>query len=730
MADEIIVKYVADVKQLEKALDGITKRIDGIEGKSKASAKGAESSFGKMSTGITSSLKGIGAAIGVAFGTQQIIAFGKEAVQLAAKAEGIGKAFSKLNSPQLLDQLRKATRGTVDDLKLMQGAVQANNFKLPLEQLAKLFKFATDRAIETGESVEYLTQSIILGISRKSIPIMDNLGISSVELQEEMKKTGDFASAAFNIVDRSMLATGDVADTTATKIARLTTDFENFKVEAGKEIIGQLSDFNDQLSETGKSLGDTDFDASAAGMFLLGNAIEALLSPFTTLAWIVQKNADAFNWIKDTITGTDEVIPKATKNVNGLATAYAALSKNAEELFKSILKEASIRPEQIENLAYLNAEIQKLKDKQLDANTPVSAYAALNAKIAKLEEQRTVLLGGMTEAMKAAQKAQEDLNASFEKAAVVDRDDEFEMTPVNTEVIDGMSELERLWINLFKGSNLSERMRAELEEGIDLSLNELDRFSEEWALMQEQQAEDNRAYFNGIISAWQDVTSIAQQLTQAQYDNQQAQLEAQLQSGAISQEQYDQRRRNLARKQAKQQKEFAIGQAIINTALGVTNAIATAPNIIIGLILAAVAAGVGAAEIAVISSQPVPSFAKGVIDLNGKGTATSDSIDAKLSKGESVMTAKETQIHKELFKSIRNNRYDDFIMDNHVAPVLKTIMDGGLGALGASYKLNSAFNDRNMLKATDRLRGSNRDDARYIVSELSKVMITKRDRYV
>jgi len=42
------------------------------------------------------------------------------------------------------------------------------------------------------------------------------------------------------------------------------------------------------------------------------------------------------------------------------------------------------------------------------------------------------------------------------------------------------------------------------------------------------------------------------------------------------------------------------------------------------------------------SSNPSASrrFARGVIGLDGEGTATSDSIDAKLSKGESVMTAK------------------------------------------------------------------------------------------
>lgn len=48
-------------------------------------------------------------------------------------------------------------------------------------------------------------------------------------------------------------------------------------------------------------------------------------------------------------------------------------------------------------------------------------------------------------------------------------------------------------------------------------------------------------------------------------------------------------------------------------------------------------------------------YKDGVIDLHGPGTETSDSINAKLSKGESVMTAKETRDHKKGLLAIRND---------------------------------------------------------------------------
>ena len=183
-------------------------------------------------------------------GLQQAI---KESIMLAAKAEGVEAAFRSLNKPGLLSALQKATRGTVDNLTLMQKAVQARNFKIPLEQLATYFEFATNRAIQTGESVDYLVESIITGIGRKSVLVMDNLGISAVELQEEVKKVGDFGAAAGIIIQRELEAAGHVADTTATKIANIKTIWENVKTEFGQFILGQ-TELDQKLRKTSASL--------------------------------------------------------------------------------------------------------------------------------------------------------------------------------------------------------------------------------------------------------------------------------------------------------------------------------------------------------------------------------------------------------------------------------------------------------------------------------------------
>lgn len=191
----------------------------------------------KQSEGQLSSFKGvvgkIGGAIAGAFAVNKIVQFTKEAYKLAGQAQGVYNAFSRLNRPGLLNDLKEATRGTTDELKLMQTAVQANNFKIPLDQLATYLKFATNRAIETGESVDYLVNSLVLGIGRKSPLILDNLSISTVRLREELAKTGDMAKAVGNIIEEEMKKGGDAIETSAVKTQKLGAAWKNFMTSVG-----------------------------------------------------------------------------------------------------------------------------------------------------------------------------------------------------------------------------------------------------------------------------------------------------------------------------------------------------------------------------------------------------------------------------------------------------------------------------------------------------------------
>jgi len=90
-----------------------------------------------------------------------------------------------------------------------------------------------------------------------------------------------------------------------------------------------------------------------------------------------------------------------------------------------------------------------------------------------------------------------------------------------------------------------------------------------------------------------------------QRQNEAAALEAQqLAEKAAMEKKYEEEKAAAASKANKLKKQQAIVGAIINTALSIVNALATAPNIILGIVLAAVAAAMGAVQIAMISKQP------------------------------------------------------------------------------------------------------------------------------
>lgn len=163
--------------------------------------------------------------------------FVSEGIEMAAKAEGITTAFEKLDKPELLNNLRAETKGLVTDLDLMQSAVRAQNFGIPLNNLGTLLKFAQQRAQETGESVDYLVESIINGIGRKSPLILDNLGISASRLQAQVKKTGDFAGGVIQIVNEELEKQGDLSLTSADKQAQASVKVQNAQLKIGEKLL-------------------------------------------------------------------------------------------------------------------------------------------------------------------------------------------------------------------------------------------------------------------------------------------------------------------------------------------------------------------------------------------------------------------------------------------------------------------------------------------------------------
>ena len=157
-----------------------------------------------------------------------------KSVNLAEEAEGVRLAFERLNQPDLLNNLRKETHNTVTDVELMKQAVKFNDFNLDINKMGTFLAFAQQKAKDTGQSIDYMVDSIVTGLGRKSLPILDNLGLSSAEIKKEMEKTGDMTTAVAEIIKKRMAEAGDYVETAADRAAKKETELNNAMEELGR----------------------------------------------------------------------------------------------------------------------------------------------------------------------------------------------------------------------------------------------------------------------------------------------------------------------------------------------------------------------------------------------------------------------------------------------------------------------------------------------------------------
>ena len=240
-----------------------------------------------------------------------------QGIEMAKSGEGIRNAFERLNEPGLLDNLREATHGTVTNLELMKAAVKFNDFKLPLDQLGTMLAFAQQKAKDTGQSVDFLVESIVNGLGRKSLMILDNLGLSATEIKEKMKETGDMTTAVGEIIREQMASAGDYVETAAERATKADVDLKNAMEDLGRTLL--------PLQEQGVGM----WNALEIGAIKLLNEgitplVPALINLKETIGGIAESisNTSIFDGY---VSALGAVADKATEMIPGLGKVYMLL---------------------------------------------------------------------------------------------------------------------------------------------------------------------------------------------------------------------------------------------------------------------------------------------------------------------------------------------------------------------------------------------------------------------
>ena len=303
-------------------------------------------------------------------------------VEMAEQADGVTKAFNAMDNPNLLDNLRKATKGTVNDVQLMTAAVQANDFRIPLEDLGKYLEFAQLKAQQTGQSVDYMTNSIVTGLGRKSPLILDNLGISAAEISEKTKETGDFMKAVAEIVDTQLAKAGETYISAADRAAQKTVELQNAQKALGDEILPLKEQWDDAFADM--QLNTISLISWCVKHQGVVKTLGILLTAFTVVAIatsnaiksniIVTKGAAAAQQAWNVICATGTGLMKLLQAGFYLLTGRVTLAKNAWTAMNATMK-ASVFGLIAAGVALLAMKLWDMK-KATDAST--LAQKALN----------------------------------------------------------------------------------------------------------------------------------------------------------------------------------------------------------------------------------------------------------------------------------------------------------------------------------------------------------------
>lgn len=150
------------------------------------------------------------------------------------------------------------------------------------------------------------------------------------------------------------------------------------------------------------------------------------------------------------------------------------------------------------------------------------------------------------------------------------------------------------------------------------------------------------------------------QQVQEKYDRESEMLQEQLDRGLISQEVYEKKQKALdqdlekeqkkiAREQAKREKAMSIFQIILDTSLGIMNAIAASP-LTGGLPWSAIVGAMGAIQLATVIAQPLPKAARGR-KIKGKSHAQGGEL-VMAEDGEIIMNKRSVSMFEPLLSEI------------------------------------------------------------------------------
>jgi len=337
------------VDQASREIGKVSNSLTGMDKAAGKSASGVNSSLGQI-VSIAGATVGAVTAIGVAL--QQVYDASKQGAAVNQTADSFNRLIDTVGANKdLLNQLRDASKGTVDDMTLMSStatllAGTSDELGAALAEAApkilELAKAANKLNPSLGDTA-FLYQSLMTGIKRGSPMLIDNTGIT-LKLGEANEK---------------------MAQSLGKSVEELTSEEQkmailNATLEAGGNMLRQVGGNTDSATDS--------FARLETASKNLGDAIKADLAPF--LASAVEAIATLWTWNEKVNAAFEDQADKIEKTsvtyeeyVREMILAGIASGK----LHENTLKHIETYGLTAESAEYLRKKIGLLSEEEMHA---------------------------------------------------------------------------------------------------------------------------------------------------------------------------------------------------------------------------------------------------------------------------------------------------------------------------------------------------------------------------
>lgn len=258
MAEDIVARYVLDLKDLTGKVSELEKQFGRVDAAADKSASSVGGAFSKASGSAVASLAKLGGAITAAFTVKEIVAFGKESVlafQAAEKSATLLMASLRSNGgiqadfDKLIEQSEALQKKTIFTSEQIQSVQRAGaQFGLSASAIEKLIPVVADFA--SGSGLELSSAfDVIISATNGSEKALKQYGI---QIDTTATKSDRFKDIQEKLSEAYKGQAEILAGTTSGSMQRLSNAYDSVKESIGRALL-PIAEF---AASVGKSFVD------------------------------------------------------------------------------------------------------------------------------------------------------------------------------------------------------------------------------------------------------------------------------------------------------------------------------------------------------------------------------------------------------------------------------------------------------------------------------------------